>query len=400
MRFYQDGFVAKGRGYWHAIVGYKTDDGRKGRVKRSTRVRCNDSDNRGRPAAEEFLRRMRRELIEKEAEEVVVIADLTLSELCWQMLALKEDSLKRQTYDGYVSTFKKLDASPIRDVKMRDLTVEAIDGWLRGLLRDEGLSPVTVRKHRAAVNSMLNEAKFRRLIPANPMDYIRPPKVRDQPHNILPRDVRGRVLDKAASMGDTAFAFAIQLALMTGMRRGELCALRWSDIDLVAGIVHVGYNMAKDETAFSPQSPKDTKGEAAIRDIPIGRNLAARFSQVRDAQMALRARAGGRWSDSLYVLGDPVRASYMNPDVLTHRWAMLASDEGWVGTQGRPPRFHDLRHTFASYCLIDNLMDVMTLSKILGHRDVSITLKKYGDALFESKRRGMDNLDEMYGGVL
>jgi integrase len=72
---------------------------------------------------------------------------------------------------------------------------------------------------------------------------------------------------------------------------------------------------------------------------------------------------------------------------------MLVRAEGWCGTQGEPVRFHDLRHAFATLVIKDRVMDVMALSRILGHRDASMTLNVYADALEESKRSGMDALD-------
>ena len=187
---------------------------------------------------------------------------------------------------------------------------------------------------------------------------------------------------------------AVRLAIATGMRRGEICALRWQDIDLESSspTIHVVHALTQDK-GFKLDTLKDPKGGDTTRDVPIGPKLQSWLKEHRSCQESELHQLDFAFDNSLYVVGNPLDKSFKKPEVLGREWRMLARAEGWKGSQGEPPRFHDLRHTFATLAIQDKVMDVMALSRILGHKDASMTLNIYADALEESKRNGMDAYD-------
>jgi integrase len=195
---------------------------------------------------------------------------------------------------------------------------------------------------------------------------------------------------KLDNMGPTPLAVAARLALMTGMRRGEICALRWQDVDLARRLIHVLHALSKSR-GFVMDTPKDVAGKDSRRTIAIGPRLAELLMERKDAMREARGEFSD-WDESLFVVGDPVTGAFPNPQVLGREWAMLARAENWRGTQGEVVRFHDLRHTFATLA-IANHVDVMTVAGLMGHRDVSTTLNVYAIALEESKRAAMDEMD-------
>ena len=91
----------------------------------------------------------------------------------------------------------------------------------------------------------------------------------------------------------------------------------------------------------------------------------------------------------------PGTGKWHSPDILSREWRMLASSNGWRGSQGEQVVFHDLRHTFATIALNYRLIDVVTLSKILGHRNASMTLDIYATGLDDSMRRGMESYESL-----
>jgi integrase len=237
-----------------------------------------------------------------------------------------------------------------------------------------------VLKHAVAVGDVLR----------NPLGGMRAPKRRPKPVNSLTPDKVAEVSTKLNNMGPTPLAIAARLALMTGMRRGEICALRWQDVNLSKRQIHVVHALSKAK-GFVMDTPKDVAGKDSRRTISFGPRLAKILAERKDAMREEHGKLAD-WDESLFVVGDPVTGAFFNPQVLGREWAMLARAENWRGTQGDIVHFHDLRHTFATLA-IANHVDVMTVADLMGHKDVSTTLNVYAIALEESKRAAMDEMD-------
>lgn len=92
------------------------------------------------------------------------------------------------------------------------------------------------------------------------------------------------------------------------------------------------------------------------------------------------------------MVGDAREGSFKSPQCLSKEWRQLAAVLRLVGTQGRRPTFHDLRHTFATIAVASSV-DIKTVSVLLGHADPAMTLRTYADSLEASKRSGMERLD-------
>jgi integrase len=204
--------------------------------------------------------------------------------------------------------------------------------------------------------------------------------------------MRAVVLRKMDASENYQLATSVRIALLSGMRRSEICALRWQDIDLENRVIHVSNSFTKDE-GFKLDSPKDPCGGRVTRDIPIGGVLTRYLKEQKARQEDELAEFRAKWTDTIFVTGNPLDGSFFNPEMLGRQWSMLSDAESWKGTQGKKVTFHDLRHTFATLDINQEVMDVMSLAKILGHRDASVTLNVYADALADSKRKGMDALD-------
>ena len=129
----------------------------------------------------------------------------------------------------------------------------------------------------------------------------------------------------------------------------------------------------------------------------MGVSLRGLLTEAKASQRSTLSKLDGGWSDDLFVIGDPLKATWRSPNKLSQQWTALSSVMQWTGTQGQRVTFHDLRHTFATISLA-NGMDVMSLASILGHRDVSMTLNVYAIALKEPKQRAMAVVDGIFSG--
>lgn len=166
----------------------------------------------------------------------------------------------------------------------------------------------------------------------------------------------------------TPLALAVELALTTGMRRGEVCALRWSDLD-DDGTISVRRALGCGEGGFYVKASKTAGSE---RTIPLTKYTHARLSALRSAS-AERAREMGVPFGDPYILGtqEPDSRPY-NPTQLGKDFAAFCKMHGFECT------FHDLRHTFATM-MIASGCDVRTVASYLGHSSVTITLETYAD---------------------
>lgn len=176
----------------------------------------------------------------------------------------------------------------------------------------------------------------------------------------------------------TIFKTSVLLCLFTGLRLGEVCALKWSDIDFENKIFTVNRTVQRlpangrhTKTALIETVPKS---ECSKREIPLS-DIAFKLLQ-------------GNCNRKEYVFGD---YKPMEPRTLQYHFKKILNEANL-----EDKNFHILRHTFATNC-IERGIDVKSLSEILGHSDVQITLNRYVHPSMDTKRRYMDKLSKFYG---
>jgi integrase len=216
-------------------------------------------------------------------------------------------------------------------------------------------------------------------------------------------------LMKAADEDDPVLATAIALAALTGARRGELVALRWSDIDLAVGRVRIARSLT---VAGGEQHTGPTKTHQS-RDLalePLGVTVLRRRW---DYMVALSDEAESPLVEDPYVLSYNANgATAANPDTLTHGFAGLcvqmekpalkrlreakpkATRSDLAPGQRWPFRFHDLRH-FSVTILIAAGVDVRTVAERHGHARATMTLDRYAHALPERDREAAGVLESV-----
>lgn len=170
----------------------------------------------------------------------------------------------------------------------------------------------------------------------------------------------------------------IYLCLMTGLRLGEICSLKWSDIDMNLHVIHV--NRTVQRVSISDSSPKTKlielppKTLCSKREIPIS---ATTFQVLQNFKT----------NDMEYLLA---LTKPMEPRTLQYRYKKCLLDAGI-----NPTKFHTLRHTFATNCIAAGA-DVKSVSEMLGHSNVQITLNRYVHPSFETKLNYINQLDERF----
>lgn len=174
--------------------------------------------------------------------------------------------------------------------------------------------------------------------------------------------------------------FGILLSIYTGIRLGELCALRWSDIDLSERVLKINKTMLRIQDNFSEHHSNKTKviitppkSEDSVRSIPIPQFILSIICkmQIRPDAYILTCRCN----------------SFVEPRNMQYYFKSVLKK-----CNLRDVNFHILRHTFATRC-VENGFEIKSLSEILGHSNVKITLERYVHSSIDLKRKNMDKLN-------
>lgn len=258
------------------------------------------------------------------------------------------------------------------DVLVADLTSEHLDAAYSAWL-DEGLAPSSVHRHVAAISAALSQGVRWKWITVSPAATAEAPSAKSARKLVTPTaDQVGRLV-RAAEKDDPMMAAAVALAFVTGARRGELAALRWSDIDLEpdAAVIRIGRSLAQVGERLIEKDTKTGRKRAVMGDA----GTAALLRRHRAWQESLASDADSPLVADPYVLSDNANAGRpVRPSVLTDRFTKLRTT-----AKVSRVRFHDLRHAAATEMIAAGV-PVPTVSQVLGHASSKMTLDRYADA--------------------
>jgi integrase len=243
--------------------------------------------------------------------------------------------------------------------KLRPLDIEA---W-HTALRDTVAARTIGHAHRV-LSKALKDAAKNDIVTRNVCKDQPAPKVKDDERAIV-RDVPALV----AKLKDWRHGTLAMVALFTGLRLGEVLALRWNNVDLDHKVIHV--HAALEQTLAFGIRFKSPKSKAGRRDVTMPDVLVDVLREHRKAQLELRLQLGaGKLPDDALLFAT-VNGEPLAPNLVSMLWGSFARGIGIPEVT-----FHGLRHTHASQ-LIDQGVDIATISKRLGHATPAITLGVY-----------------------
>lgn len=375
---YASAFVRRDEGRWFGVLKYK--EGGKWRSK--SHVLAATGKAAARRELAEWRTDMERRAADEDERASTTVPDYVLAFV--DRLAAGE-IVEASTVADYHATARRI-TSAFQGVVLRDLTPEAVQRWEAEMLRG-GLSAATVGKAHRLLKQAMGDAVNLGIIARNPVGPVRPPKRKSPRPNALDLDGRTAVLAALDAMAATPITVSARLALYCGLREGEVCGLRWTDVDFADGTITVRRSIGRREGGTYVKTPKTER----VRDVPVPADLAETLGSWRNVQTAQALRAGVTFPGDLYVTGR-VDGAYYSPDILSREWRTLSKALDAKGTEGRIPTFHDLRHTFAT-CAIAEGVDVKTVSSILGHANAAMTLNVYASADPDAKRRAAKTIN-------
>jgi integrase len=293
---------------------------------------------------------------------------LTVAEYLRNWLG-QQHGLAPASIQRYADIIERQTIPIIGHVDLQKLKPIHIRNWLDGMIAAK-LSARTVSHAHRVIRTALQHAVDLELLSRNVAGVPKSPKVEDDEVEILNAEDIRRV--RLALDGNAIYAI-VALALATGMRRGELLALSWQDIDLDAAEVKVTRSL--EQTKAGGLRFKAPKSKHGRRVISIPKNTVEELRTHRRRQLELRMALGQGGKPELVFSeseGKPISPNYVS--ILWRR-----ATKGIVNV-----RFHALRHTHAS-ALIAGGVDIVTVSRRLGHWSPAFTLKTYAHLFTERK---------------
>lgn len=278
--------------------------------------------------------------------------------------------LAPRTVEGYESIVKLYLTPRIGSVPLQKLAPAQIEKLYADLLAT-GLSDRTVLHAHRALHCALRRAVRLRLIPANPADAVDAPKPKRTEMHVL--DVAGmnRLLRLLREGDDSLLHMAALVAVTTGLRRGELLALRWADVDLDAATVTVQRSLQKTKAAgLSFKEPKTARSRRTVT-LPQRTVRELKAHRARQAQQRLLVGLGYNDLDLVFAQAD---GRPVDPDAISSAFSKFRDDNDFE------VRFHDLRHTHATL-MLNARQPLRLVADRLGHSTAVLTIDTYAHTL-------------------
>ena len=299
----------------------------------------------------------------------------------WLARKVKAGAIRPSTAVAYGHHLRVYLVPILGGVKLAELNVRHLDHLADEIQRQRpDMSAATRARVFATLRSFVRDAYRRGEIADDPTRRAEPVKVSRPKVKVWEPEQYGRFMDWMEQHGHR-LSSAVSLAGMTGLRRGELCALRWIDVDLTRARLIVAQQAVQLGRELILSTPKTAAGEQRVVDLDT--DTVTMLRALRDRQDTERLQWGTAYQDYGLVLtwedGRP-----FSPEDLTRRFPRLVAafnaDPQRIGMPLPRVRFHDLRHLQASLLLAAGV-PLAVVSKRLGHSSVQVTSDTYSHML-------------------
>ena len=304
------------------------------------------------------------------------------------------------TYASYQAYINNHIAPYIGGVKLQKLTTEQLQLFFNEKAKNGrldgkgGLSPKTIRNLYNMLHEALQQAVINKILSVNVSEGVVLPSREEKEIIVFKPEEQAAILEACKK---ERLGFAIELDFMTGLRIGELCALKWSDFDFTEKIFDVRRTLQRIQKKTSDIGEKsaktqivegDTKTKNGKRVIPITDVMYHKLMQHRSRQNFEKLRLGRGYADHGYVFANEFGYA-VEPSYLRDVYERILKSAGVSHY-----KFHTIRHTFATRA-IENGAPVKIVSEILGHSSVQLTMDVYCHPSVSAKRSVMEKLEKL-----
>ena len=325
---------------------------------------------------------------EIEAQKIDYSSSYLFVDWLWKWLEQKQPEIRPVTYDGYL-VFMETHIEPYfkpLGLGLRDVTPQHIQEYFTSKIKSKknpnGLSGNSLIKHNVVIRGALQDAMWKNLIPYNPADRVKMPKKEKFVGKAYDVE-QAKVL--VSKLNEEPLKSAVILGLYYGLRRSEVCGLRWRDVDFKNCTMTICNTVVQVKEIYEQEQ---TKSEASRRTMVLLPETIPYLKALKKHQTEMRLKLGSDYNvnDHVCVWDD---GRQMRPDYITRKFRQFLIKEELPLI-----RFHELRHTAGSI-LLNNGMSAKQIQEYLGHEKIATTLDLYGHLTAESKKETADKMNSL-----
>lgn len=297
---------------------------------------------------------------------------------CKTWLVHQKERVKESTYIKYRTAVLNHIIPCLGECGIHQLNSQMVDNFTHMLMNEKGLSSKSTHDILVILHTIINYAVEVENGSLNPVE-IRYPKVVKGEMRVLSREEQRNLIEFL--LADMDFCkFGVIFALFTGLRIGELCALKWTNISMEEKAVRISASMQR------LQSPDNSEKRTHIVVGTPKSKTSYRLVPLTD-DLAMLCQSMNPGNPNAYLLTGT--ENYMEPRLMQYRFKKYAESCGLEGVH-----FHTLRHTFATRA-VEVGFEIKSLSEILGHSSTTVTLNQYVHSSMELKRENMLKMRDM-----
>lgn len=357
-------------------------------------------DDRGRLIRKYFYGKTRKETSEKLNRAIEELRDNrfinksdnpTVEQWCHEWLwSYKRNSVKQKTFDQYETILRTHIIPDIGDIRLADLKTMHIQ-IIINKMHDSGLSHRTIEVMKIVIHAALKQAQRNKLVSENVCENVVLPRKQPKHIRVLNEDEQTKLI---AALKDNYIGRGLLFALYTGMRRGEVLALKWSDYDKNEKTISITkalsrvrtYNKDGNKTMLTVTTPKT---DTSIRTVPLIDKAVELLAEHKRKQERYMELVGDYYTDNDLIFSSS-RGDYLDPGNFNRK---LNKTVKKIGIAQISP--HALRHSFATRGL-EAEVSLKAMQELLGHSSITVTGDIYTHILKEQKRKEISKLNDVF----
>lgn len=299
----------------------------------------------------------------------------------------KKDTVKQKTFEGYETLIRVHLIPAFSKIPLKRLTVDHVQKLISAKIK-EGLSSRTIRYMNTLLHGALRQAVSNGLLVRNVSEAVVLPERQQKERKFLTADEQNKLIE---SLKEEQQGFILLFALSTGLRRGELLALRWSNYDTENGYITIKENLSRlkgtdGKTHLTFTTPKTASSR---RTIPLLPEIVKMLDEHHRTQILKRLKAGQLWENNDLIFctdfGKPIEPRNLR------RVLERACERANI----QSINIHALRHAFATRAL-ENGIPLKVVSDILGHSSISMTADIYSHVSIETMENEIQKISAIF----
>lgn len=336
--------------------------------------------------------------IEKSAQEQPEQQSITFQEWIEEFLVnYKKNEVKITTYEGYIRIYRKhIKGTQIGKTTLNRVTTEMLQAYYNDKLND-GYNSKTVRAISIVIGAALNMAVKLKMLSENPNRYTSIPKKKKYEAAVLSAEEVRRIVKEAK---DEEIYPIVVTTVYTGMRKGEVMALKWENVDFQKRRIYIKNSLCRIEGDQPDENGcrharyeiLEPKTKESVRMVPMLDEVYDALMLQKDRQESDKQRYRDIYLDQGLVFAD-LCGDYLPQRQFMDKYHAFLKKYGITDI-----RFHDLRHTFATL-LIESDVSMKVVQELLGHSTITTSMDIYTHVSDEKKEQALDRLRQRNVGI-